>query len=98
MMAELAVSRKAVRDAQAKVRAVGSHLKEIDTLIAKSSVGYSFERIQSVERNVLRIGVYELLYAAEIPPKVAIATTGQTCRMRSPSFAKDHGAPPYCGE
>jgi transcription antitermination protein NusB len=73
MMAELAVSRKAVRDAQAKMIQVTQHLKNIDQCIAKSSHGYAFERIQSVERNILRIGVYELLYDKTIPPKVAIA-------------------------
>ncbi len=73
MMAELAVSRKAVRDAQEKVRAIIAKLPEIDPLITKSALGYSFERIQSVERNVLRIGAYEMLYDAAIPPKVAIA-------------------------
>ncbi|MCE5317235.1 MAG: transcription antitermination factor NusB [Parachlamydia sp.] len=73
MMAELAVSRKVVRDAQAKMREITARLSEIDALIAKSSHGYSFERIQSVERNILRIGVYELLHDPDIPPKVAIA-------------------------
>lgn len=73
MMAELAVSRKVVRDAQGKMREITARLSEIDALIAKSSHGYAFERIQSVERNILRMGVYELLYDTDIPPKVAIA-------------------------
>lgn len=73
MMAELAVSRKVVRDAQVKMREIIARLPEIDALIAKSSHGYAFERIQSVERNILRIGIYELLHDPDIPPKVAIA-------------------------
>lgn len=73
MMAELSVSRKVVKEAQEKVRAIVDRLADIDALIAKSSLGYSFDRIQSVERNILRIGVYELLYDPSIPDKVAIA-------------------------
>lgn len=73
MMTELAVSRKVVRDALERLRKISARLPEIDALIAKSSHGYAFERIQSVERNILRIGVYELLHDPAIPPKVAIA-------------------------
>ena len=34
---------------------------------------YDIDRIHSVERNVLRLGIYELFFDPEIPPKVAIA-------------------------
>lgn len=73
MMTELAVSRKVVRDALDKMHKVKDNLQEIDQQIGNSSHGYAFERIQSVERNILRIGVYELLFDKTIPPKVAIA-------------------------
>jgi transcription antitermination protein NusB len=73
MMAELAVSRKVVRDAQSKMNAIADHLPAIDQLIAKHSHGYAFERIQSVERNILRLGIFELLYDSTMPSKVAIA-------------------------
>lgn len=73
MMAELAVSRKVVRDAIEKLRKITARLPEIDALVAKSSHGYAFERIQSVERNILRMGIFELLYDSAVPPKVAIA-------------------------
>lgn len=73
MMAELAVSRKVVRDAQTRVRDICLKLPEIDAQIARTSHQYAFDRIQSVERNILRMGVYEMLWTTEIPPKVAIA-------------------------
>jgi transcription antitermination protein NusB len=73
LMAELSVTKKAVLNAQERVNLIQEKQPEIDLLIAKKSLSYSFERIQSVERNVLRLGVYELLYDDEIPPKVAIA-------------------------
>lgn len=89
MMAELAVSRKVVRDAQGRMREITSRLPEIDAIIAKSSHGYAFERIQSVERNILRIGVFELLHDPQIPPKVAIA---EALRMERKFGSPEGGA------
>ncbi|MCL5733402.1 MAG: transcription antitermination factor NusB [Patescibacteria group bacterium] len=50
------------------------HLDSIDTLIIKAAPEWPIERIAIVDRNILRIGLYELLYADknEVPPKVAI--------------------------
>jgi len=49
------------------------HQEEIDSLIAKTAENWDFSRISSVDRNVLRCAVGELLYfSSEIPPKVAI--------------------------
>lgn len=45
---------------------------EIDTLIAKYAPEWPIEQITLVDRNILRIGVYELMYNKEIPEKVAI--------------------------
>ena len=73
MMAELAVSKKNVRLAQERVQKIKEHLSEIDPLIASVSTSYDFERIQVVTRNILRLGVFELLFDDQIPPKVAIA-------------------------
>jgi transcription antitermination protein NusB len=73
LMAELSVTKKAVRLAQERVQSILKKQNEIDELISKASLSYSFERIQSVERNVLRLGLYELLFDDAIPPKVAIA-------------------------
>ncbi|BCX16236.1 MAG: N utilization substance protein B [Candidatus Parcubacteria bacterium] len=50
------------------------HLPEIDEIISKSALEWPFEQISLIDRNVLRIGVYELLFADknEVPYKVAI--------------------------
>ena len=47
---------------------------EIDTLITQSAPDWPLEQITIVDRNVLRIGIYELKFAgaADVPPKVAI--------------------------
>lgn len=73
IMAELAVTKKSVLTALERVHLIKAKLNEIDDLITSVSQTYSFDRIQSVERNVLRLGVYELLFDNEIPPKVAIS-------------------------
>jgi N utilization substance protein B len=45
---------------------------EIDRMIGERTVGWRFERLSLIDRNVLRIGVYELLYAEDVPPEVAM--------------------------
>ena len=73
MMNELAVSKKNVRLAQERVKMIREHLGEIDPLISSVSTTYDFDRIQFITKNILRLGVFELFFDEEIPPKVAIA-------------------------
>ncbi|MBT4335672.1 transcription antitermination factor NusB, partial [bacterium] len=49
-----------------------SKIKDIDALIIKYAPEWPLDQITPVDRNVLRIGIYELKYAQDIPPKVAI--------------------------
>lgn len=51
---------------------VRDHLKEIDAKISTYAPEWPIDQITLVDRNVLRIGIYELYYAKEIPPKVAM--------------------------
>lgn len=53
---------------------VKEHLPEIDKIISKAAPEWPIEQITVVDRNVLRLGLYELLYEnkEEVPPKVAI--------------------------
>ncbi|MBI4094690.1 MAG: transcription antitermination factor NusB [Candidatus Liptonbacteria bacterium] len=55
-------------------KGVAEHLPQIDAIIAKAAPDWPIEKIAIIDRNVLRIGLYELLYAdpSEVPPKVAI--------------------------
>ncbi|MFH1175183.1 MAG: transcription antitermination factor NusB, partial [bacterium] len=50
------------------------HLAEIDSLIVKCAPEWPIDQITIVDRNVLRIGIYELLFSdyQQVPPKVAI--------------------------
>jgi len=56
------------------IKGVVDHMPKIDKIIEKSAPEWPIEQITIVDRNVLRIGLYELLYAnkEEVPPKVAI--------------------------
>jgi N utilization substance protein B len=54
------------------VRGVVVHMARIDELIAAYAEGWTLDRMPAVDRNVLRIGVYELLWADDIPDAVAI--------------------------
>src|SRR5581483_4773393 len=53
---------------------VVKHLPDLDKIIEKAAPEWPIPQIPLVDRNVLRIGLYELLYSnqEEVPPKVAI--------------------------
>ena len=55
------------------VRGVTVHTARIDELISQYAEGWTMDRMPAVDRNVLRIGVYELLYADDVPDAVAIS-------------------------
>jgi N utilization substance protein B len=55
------------------VRGVATHQEQIDLLISENSVDWTLERMPAVDRNILRIGIYELLWADDVPDPVAIS-------------------------
>jgi N utilization substance protein B len=55
------------------VRGVASNRERIDELLSWNLVDWTLERMPAVDRNILRIGVYELLWAGDVPDGVAIA-------------------------
>ena len=59
--------------AAALVRGVATHSERIDELISWNLVDWTLERMPAVDRNILRIGVYELLWADDVPDGVAIS-------------------------
>jgi transcription antitermination factor NusB len=54
------------------VQGIYAHIKEIDELLSKASQHWRLERIAKVDRSILRIALYELLFRDDIPPKVSI--------------------------
>jgi N utilization substance protein B len=55
------------------VRGVQAHRDRIDELLAEHAQGWTLDRMPAVDRNILRIGTYELLWAPGVPDGVAIS-------------------------
>ena len=55
------------------VRGVLAHQGEIDELLAANSRGWTLDRMPAVDRNILRIGAYELFWNPGVPDGVAIS-------------------------
>ena len=55
------------------VRGVVEHQTRIDELLSTYSEGWTLDRMPAVDRNVLRLGLYELLYADDVPDGVAVS-------------------------
>ncbi|MDO8571464.1 MAG: transcription antitermination factor NusB [bacterium] len=54
------------------IQGVIDHQEEIDTSIVKYAPEWPLEQITIVDRNILRLGIYEMMYDEDIPAKVAI--------------------------
>ena len=69
------------------LKGVAEHLSAIDKVIVKAAPEWPLDKIAIIDRNILRIGLYELLYAdrEEVPPKVAI--------NEAIEMAKNYGGP-----
>jgi N utilization substance protein B len=69
---------------------VEANREQLDELIARHSKGWSIERIAPLERNIMRVGLYEALYRDDVPVEVAIdeavELTKQYCGSDAPGF------------
>ncbi len=66
---------------------IAERIKDLDNVITKAAPEWPLDKIAVIDRNILRIGLYELLYADpnEVPPKVAI--------NEAIELAKNYGGP-----
>ena len=55
------------------VRGVQEHRSRIDEVLGQYSQGWTLHRMPAVDRNVLRIGVFELLFNEDVPDAVAVS-------------------------
>jgi transcription antitermination protein NusB len=55
------------------VRGVHEHAAQIDQLLAAHAQGWTLDRMPAVDRNILRIGVQEMLWNDDVPDAVAIS-------------------------
>ncbi|MBI2555247.1 MAG: transcription antitermination factor NusB [Candidatus Rokubacteria bacterium] len=58
--------------AEVLVRGATLHREKIDELIAQYALHWDLERMAVADRNILRAGIFELLWTTDVPPKVAI--------------------------
>jgi N utilization substance protein B len=72
------------------IRGIVDHQARIDELISTYAQGWSLERMPAVDRNVLRLGVLEVLYVDDVPDAVAVSEAMNLVRElstdESPAF------------
>ncbi len=66
------VSKKAVDYGQELISGIKANLSEIDGLISQHAVNWRLDRMSVVDRNLLRIAVFELVFSDDVPASVAI--------------------------
>jgi N utilization substance protein B len=64
--------RKADRTARGIINGILENIPEIDKLISKYSSKWSIDRMNTVDRNLMRVAVYEMLFCQNVPPVVSI--------------------------
>ena len=58
--------------AEKLITGVHANREQVDKMIVEASENWRLERMSIIDRNILRIAVFEMLYCLEIPPKVSI--------------------------
>jgi transcription antitermination protein NusB len=64
-------------------RGVGEHAAHVDDLISSHLQGWTLDRLPAVDRAILRVAVWELLYADDVPPPVAVDEAVQLAKELS---------------
>ena len=64
--------REALLYARRLVEGATAHLEELDAMIREQAENWRLERMSAVDRNVLRLAVYELLYETDVPKLVVL--------------------------
>jgi len=63
---------ESVKEAWEFVRGIVESIDEIDALIKAHLINWTFERLSSIDKNILRLGTYELLFKDDIPIEVTL--------------------------
>ncbi len=67
-------ARNSVREfAENLINGVNAHLAEVDGRITKYTENFTIDRLATVDRNILRLAIFEMLHCMETPPVVAIS-------------------------
>ncbi len=63
------------------IKGVINHQQELDNLIASHTDNWALERMPSLDRNIIRISLYEMLYEKDIPLSVSINEAVELAKM-----------------
>ena len=84
------VPREATLFTRELVEGVEVEQEELDALIERHAEGWTLDRIAPLERNILRVALYELLHRADVPDEVAIdeavEAAKELCSAEAPAF------------
>jgi N utilization substance protein B len=69
--------------AESVVRGFVEHQNRVDDLLSEHSRGWTLERMPAVDRAILRIAVYELLYSLDVPPAVVVNEAVDSAKLLS---------------
>ena len=58
--------------AEVLVRLVAVNLKQVDEIVVDALTNWRMERLAAIDRNVLRLGVAEMLFVDDVPPRITI--------------------------
>jgi N utilization substance protein B len=64
--------RKLSEFTEALVAGVKEHQERIDALISEFAENWRLDRMAAIDRNILRLGAYEMMFCPEVPARVAI--------------------------
>lgn len=73
LMKELKVNKRLSNEALLKANLIVEKIPEIDKMIEKASTEYSLDRISTVEKVIIRLGLYEIFYESKVSAKIAIS-------------------------
>jgi transcription antitermination protein NusB len=72
------------------VDGVQAHREQLDALIERYAEGWSLDRIAPLERNILRVALFEMLHRPDVPAEVAIdeavEAAKELCSVDAPGF------------
>jgi transcription antitermination protein NusB len=73
-------------------RGVEEEQEQLDALLSEVSVGWPVHRMSAVDRSILRLALYEMLFVDDVPPEVAVNEAVELAR----GFSSDE-APSFVG-
>jgi transcription antitermination protein NusB len=84
------LDRKATQFTRELAEGTVNEQPQLDALIERHAVGWTLDRIAPLERNILRVALYELLHREDVPAEVAIdeaiEAAKELCGADAPAF------------